>query len=658
MGANNIITLAVSQALAAIPATLQQSGIIVSQGGTTLAAGLSKLVYQQSDLTSILTPGGGAAPTELQNKYTTFYANNKKTAILVLELGTAGTRATGTITANANPSPGVQASDIITIVTNPNNGDTVTVNGTVVTFVSGAPVGNQVAIGASNLATTANLTAFLNGSADANISLSTYAYLNNIVTATARAYGTAGNAYTMATTSGGRVTVGGANFTGGVAADTLTIQGTAITFVAANPTGNQVLIAATPAQTAANLLLLLQGSSDANISLMTYLLSGVIITARSKLAGTAGNAYTLATISAGLALSGATLAGGGTNSAAGGVSDLNNFIQTNPGLYYAALVPDAWASEPTFLTFLQTYSVSTGQFYAFFHVLEDANYQGQIAGTTMTVTQLNSGKIKIGQAVNGTGVAAATVITGFGTGQGGTGTYIVNNIQTVLSTVMTSANNFDQYKGLKAAFMRVRAPLDLLTNAPAADAFALVLGFIPSDTNKNAPVAFRYVVGSLPYPLTPSDAARFKAAYVNYTDTGAEGGLPNTNILKWGMSGDGRDFSYWYAVDWLQINLQRDLANEIINGSNTPVNPLYYDQPGINRLQNRAQGTVNRGLRYGMLNASTNPKVAAIDFVTYTTNNPNDYAAGVYNGLSLTATPSRGFISETFALQVSDIPTS
>jgi hypothetical protein len=658
MGANDIITIAVSQALAGKPSALQQSGIIISQGGTTLGAGNSKLVYQTSDLTAILTPGGGAAATELQNKYATFYANNKTTAVLILELGTAGTRAYGTVTFNGNPSPGVQAYGTITLTQNPANGDTLTINGTVITFVAGAPVGNQVQIGASNLATTAALVVFLNASADVNLALSTYAYINDVVTATARIYGTAGDAYTLATSNAVAITLSGATFTGGVNPDTLTIDGTAITFVSANPTGNQVLIAATAAETAANLLQLLTLSVDANLSLMTYYLSGTILTIRAKIAGTAGNAYTLTTTAANLALSGATLAGGGTNSAAGGVSDLDYFLQDKPGLYYAALVPDAWASEPTFLAFLQKYSANDAKFYAFFHVLEDANYQGQIGGTQLTVTQLNSGIIKIGQLVTGTNVAAGTYITAFGTGEGGVGTYTVNNLQTALSTVMSSANNFDQYKGLKAAVMRTRAPLDLLTNAPAADIFALMIGFVPSDINKSAPYSFRYVSGSLAYPLTPALAARLKAAYVNYTDTGAEGGLATVNILKWGMTGDGRDLSYWYAVDWLQINVQMDLANAVISRSNTPVNPLYYDQPGINDLQGVAQGTMNRGIRYGMLNASTKPTVAAIDFATYVAANPTDYAAGIYNGLSVTVTPSRGFTAITFAMTVSDIPTA
>jgi hypothetical protein len=206
--------------------------------------------------------------------------------------------------------------------------------------------------------------------------------------------------------------------------------------------------------------------------------------------------------------------------------------------------------------------------------------------------------------------------------------------------------------------MRIKTPTDLVTTAPAADMFALVLGASPSETNKLAPFAFRYVYGSVPYPLTPLDSTTLKAAFVNYTDTGAEGGLPNARTLKWGMAGDGRDFSYWYSVDWTQINLHLDLANEVINGSNNAINPLYYNQVGINRLQNRAQATANRGVSFGMLlSTATTPVVEAIDFATYTTNNPADYPLGEYGGLSLTAVPARGFTAINFALNVSDLVT-
>ena len=654
MSANDIVNILVSQQSAGSPSVLQQSGLIVSQGGTTLTPGTTRLISAQADLTAILA-APGAAVTELQAHYTTFAANNQlNRAVTVIELGTAGTRANGTITFTGNPSPGVQAHGTITLTTNPANGDTVTIHGTAITFVAANPVGNQVLIAANSNATAANLQLFLQTSGDANLSLLTYNTLLNVTTATARVYGVAGNAYTLAAT-GVNIAVSGAILSGGVAADTLTIQGTAITFVAANPSGNQVLVGVTSASTAANLLAFLTASIDANLVLMTYSLSGLNVIATAKLPGVGGNAYTLTETSASLTISGATFTGGGTNSAAGGIADLDAFFTLNPATYYAALCPDSWAAAATFATFLRKYESLVSRFYAFFHVLGDANFTGEIAGTTLTVSAVSVGNLAVGMPITGTGVTAGTVIAALGTGTGGVGTYTVNNIQAVVSTAMASANNYAQYAGIKSAVMRIKSPLDAITTSPVADMFALVLGFTPSDTNKLAPFAFRFVFGSLAYPLTPSISAALKAAFVNYTDTGAEGGLPNARTLKWGVTADGRDFSYWYAVDWLQTNLHTDLANEIINGSNSAINPLYYNQAGIERLKNRAQGTAKRGVQFGMLlSTATSPIVVASDFVTYTAANPTDYAAGIYNGLSLTAIPARGFTQINFALNITD----
>lgn len=51
---------------------------------------------------------------------------------------------------------------------------------------------------------------------------------------------------------------------------------------------------------------------------------------------------------------------------------------------------------------------------------------------TMTVTAVGSGAIGVGD-LNTSGASAGTVVTALGTGTGGTGTYIVNNTQTVAS---------------------------------------------------------------------------------------------------------------------------------------------------------------------------------------------------------------------------------
>ena len=58
--------------------------------------------------------------------------------------------------------------------------------------------------------------------------------------------------------------------------------------------------------------------------------------------------------------------------------------------------------------------------------------QGGISGTTLTVSQIPAGStIRPGMKITGTGITAGTMVTGWGSGTGGTGTYIVNISQTV-----------------------------------------------------------------------------------------------------------------------------------------------------------------------------------------------------------------------------------
>lgn len=229
----------------------------------------------------------------------------------------AGDYASGTITLDTNPSYGVQASGTIELTGNPANGNTVTIKTTVVTFVSGTPSGNQVQIGVDAAATSVALQAFLQASADANLAACVYSTISQITTVTARVYGTAGNSYTLAKV-GANITVSGSgNLAGGVAADTLTVNGTALTFVAATPTGSQILVAPTAAGTSANLQTFLAASVISGIAQATYATEATVTTVTFKTTGTAGNSFTLTKSSSHISLSGATLSGGTVESTVG-----------------------------------------------------------------------------------------------------------------------------------------------------------------------------------------------------------------------------------------------------------------------------------------------------------------------------------------------------
>jgi hypothetical protein len=70
-----------------------------------------------------------------------------------------------------------------------------------------------------------------------------------------------------------------------------------------------------------------------------------------------------------------------------------------------------------------------------------ASMTASIGTTVLTVSAVSGGIISVGDTVVGAGVAANTVITSPGTGTGGTGTYNINNSQTVGSESMTTNSN-------------------------------------------------------------------------------------------------------------------------------------------------------------------------------------------------------------------------
>lgn len=229
--------------------------------------------------------------------------------------------------------------------------------------------------------------------------------------------------------------------------------------------------------------------------------------------------------------------------------------------------------------------------------------------------------------------------------------------KTYFFTTMALSNYTDFDATMKCVIGLVEAPLTPLTEFSLAAAFYRWLNYNPSTTNKVAPFAFGYMFGVTAYPIRGNGAtfAALKAAHVNWIGTGAEGGITNT-VLFWGTTMDGRDATYWYSVDWVQINIDLDLSNEIINGSNNAINPLYYNQDGINRLQARAQATMNRGISYGLVLAPVT--VDAVDFPTYVLDNPSDYPIGKYAGLSVSYTPARGFVEIIFNVNVTDFPSA
>lgn len=71
--------------------------------------------------------------------------------------------------------------------------------------------------------------------------------------------------------------------------------------------------------------------------------------------------------------------------------------------------------------------------------IDSAVVTGSIAGTTLNITAVTSGRLAIGMTISGTGVTGGTTITAVLTGGGGIGTCTVSASQTVSSTTITGS---------------------------------------------------------------------------------------------------------------------------------------------------------------------------------------------------------------------------
>ena len=233
----------------------------------------------------------------------------------------------------------------------------------------------------------------------------------------------------------------------------------------------------------------------------------------------------------------------------------------------------------------------------------------------------------------------------------------------------TTVSNYTQYPvTAKSVLAMVNAPTAPATETRSAvSIFWQVLNNNPGAGGQVPPLNNRFA-----YALTPwtglgiqTTLTAILAANVNVLLTGAEGGLSNI-IIRGGRTMDGKQFGYWYAVDWVEINGGRAIAAEVINGSNTSLNPLVYNQLGINQLQSTLVGVMQQAISAGLaLGNIVTTQLSQIDFVNNFNNglyagqvvinavpfaayqllNPTSYSIGQYGGLSVVFAPQLGFDS-------------
>lgn len=221
--------------------------------------------------------------------------------------------------------------------------------------------------------------------------------------------------------------------------------------------------------------------------------------------------------------------------------------------------------------------------------------------------------------------------------------------------VTTTQPTISAYANTKSIFATVPSPTAAGTEFQAAAMFFQWLVNNPSASTPVPPMAFRFLYGVTPWAQVNNltTITEILTAFGNIVYTGAEGGI-STACLFEGTTMDGQQAMFWWAVDWLLINGKLDLANDIINGSNSN-NPIYYNQAGINRLQATLEDLGIEGISFGLLLAAS---FAAESFASYTKAHEGQYNEGIYDGFSCVATPQTGFLQIEFTVDATQFATA
>jgi hypothetical protein len=338
-------------------------------------------------------------------------------------------------------------------------------------------------------------------------------------------------------------------------------------------------------------------------------------------------------------------------SGAAGIEALNAWITNNPGIFYAYLVPAAWDNTSEVVGSVIVTTGGSGYTSA-----PTVAFSGGGGGTGATATATIANGAVTGVTITnpGSGYTAAPTVTF--TGGSGTGAAATANLASELNIIAgeyasptgrtyffisTTAANVATYQPNKSVYAFVPSPTATSQEFGAAAHFYQWLVNNPSATSPLAPMAYRFLNGVTPWPATgyASQVQTVLSAFGNINLVPPQGGITNTCIFK-GTTSDGSQSSWWYGIDWYQIRVTDDLADEVVNGSNEEP-PLLYSQDGVNRLAGVALRDLNTAISFGCALSGT---ITATSFSAYTTANPANYKAGIYQGLGANIVGQNGFL--------------
>jgi hypothetical protein len=168
-----------------------------------------------------------------------------------------------------------------------------------------------------------------------------------------------------------------------------------------------------------------------------------------------------------------------------------------------------------------------------------ASVTASVSGTVMTVSEVSSGYITVGQIVAGPDVSAETTVTSLGTGTGGVGTYIVNNSQLVASQAMSTTGAGNDFGQLALLELNVNV-WKKGSSAPAGvvDGIRFIGGGDPT-----IPTAGAFGVHF--FPLSGADSNRVPTGwtFLEYSEDGAAGTYPSSGFSNIGAQTAGASSS-------------------------------------------------------------------------------------------------------------------
>lgn len=354
--------------------------------------------------------------------------------------------------------------------------------------------------------------------------------------------------------------------------DTVTIAGTAVTFVASAPSGNQVLIGLTPSATSANLQALLQASSDTNLVKCVYATAGNVTTVSYASVGTAGNAITLAKSGTNIAISGATLSGGVAASSVG--------YATAPGSGTDISVLLGLTAS-TSLALIPGYAAETPVACVAILANMSAAWYGLMFASTASVGSSNS-------------LAVSNFIEALEL----TRVYGVTTSDTATLSALSTTDLASQMKA--AGYTQ-----SLIQYSQTAYAVASFFGraFTVNFAASNSTITMMYKQEPLvaAETITEDQAAVLKAkrcnVFVNYVN--------GTAIVQNGVMSGPRYFDETFGLNWFQNAIQTDVYNALY----TSATKIPQTDAGVNQLVNviaaDCEAAVNNGLvAPGVWNAS------------------------------------------------------